>query len=225
MWNEMQLERNTMLARQTLHNPCQPPLGPERESGLDGTMIGAGELEAYSVTPGIACVYNIANDEPGLIKREGPRLARIDYSKGSTRAAREIIPSWSWMAYDGAIRYMDIPPGAEWKAWYANVTSPWERVHDYNGRQPFELRVLARNIVDFAAGDRVFLDEPHSAAGHDFKCVVVGSRRAPIPMRAEEYYSLIVTLLDGEENFCQRARVLDRRHIDWDTPAVALRVR
>ncbi|KAK6065957.1 serine/threonine protein kinase-44 [Seiridium cupressi] len=162
-----------------------------------------------------------------LWKREGPRLARIDYSKGSTRAAREIIPSWSWMAYDGAIRYMDIPPGAEWKAWYANVTSPWERVHDYNGRQPSELRVLARNIVDFAAGDRVFLDEPHSAAGHDFKCVVVGSRRAPNPMRAEEYYSLIVTLLDGEEDVCQRAGVafLDRRHIDWDTPAVALRVR
>ncbi|KAM0814065.1 putative Heterokaryon incompatibility domain-containing protein [Seiridium cardinale] len=154
--------------------------------------------------------------------REGPRLARIDFSKCSTSAAREIIPSWSWMAYDGAIRYVDIPPGAEWKAWYANVTLPWERVHDYNGRKSFELRVLARNIVDFAAGDRVFLDEPHSAAGHDFKCVVVGSRRAPNPMRAEEYYSLIVTLLDGEENVCQRAGVafLDRRHIDWDTPAV-----
>ncbi|KAK9791550.1 putative Heterokaryon incompatibility domain-containing protein [Seiridium cardinale] len=162
-----------------------------------------------------------------LWKREGPRLARIDFSKCSTSAAREIIPSWSWMAYDGAIRYVDIPPGAEWKAWYANVTLPWERVHDYNGRKSFELRVLARNIVDFAAGDRVFLDEPHSAAGHDFKCVVVGSRRAPNPMRAEEYYSLIVTLLDGEENVCQRAGVafLDRRHIDWDTPAVALRVR
>jgi hypothetical protein len=162
-----------------------------------------------------------------LWQREGPHLTRIDFSESAARNAHEFVPSWSWMAYGGPIRYMDIPAAAEWKAWHANVTSPWERDETGEVPNPFELRVLVRDFMDFAPGGCVILDEPDRTYKRQFRCVVVGSKRAPDPMQAELYYSLIVAPLDGDEHICQRVGVafLERRHIDWKSPAVAMRVR
>ncbi|ETS75649.1 hypothetical protein PFICI_12593 [Pestalotiopsis fici W106-1] len=162
-----------------------------------------------------------------LWQREGPSLTRIDFSKSPARNAYEFVPSWSWMAYDGPIRYMEIPAAAEWAAWKSDVISPWECGGADDGAEPFELRVLVRNVVGFAPGGRVLLDEPNRTSKLDLRCVVVGSKRASDPMQAEVYYSLIVTILDGEEHICQRAGVafLERRHIDWQSQAVAMRVR
>ncbi|KAF3014711.1 hypothetical protein E8E14_006964 [Neopestalotiopsis sp. 37M] len=159
-----------------------------------------------------------------LWQREGSNLPRIDFSKNCGGNAHEPVPSWSWMAYDGPIRYMEIPAAAEWKAWHADVRSPWEQDEF---AKPTVLRVLVRNIVDFEAGSRVILDEPEDIFKHDFKCVVVGSKRAPDPMQADVYYSLIVTPLQGDGHICQRAGVafLEGRNIDWESPAVAMHFR
>ncbi|KAF7534270.1 hypothetical protein G7054_g6357 [Neopestalotiopsis clavispora] len=159
-----------------------------------------------------------------LWQRKEPSLPRIDFSKSPSSNAHEFVPSWSWMAYDGPIRYMEIPAAAEWAAWYADVRSPWE---SDECAKPFELRVLVRNLADFAPCDRIIFDDLRATSKHDFKCVIVGSKRAPDPMQAEVYYSLIVTPVHAGEHICQRAGVafLERRDIDWKSPPVAMLVR
>jgi hypothetical protein len=159
-----------------------------------------------------------------LWQRDDPSLPRIDSLQSPGSSAHAFVPSWSWMAYDGPIRYMEIPAVAEWKAWDADVKSPWERVEC---AKPSELRVLVRNVVDFASGGLVIMDEPEGTSKHDFKCVVIGSKRAPDPMQAEVYYSLLVTPLQGDDYICERVGVafLEGRHIDWKSPTVAMRVR
>ena len=153
-----------------------------------------------------------------LWQRNKASLERIDFSGNKEQ---EPVPSWSWMAYAGDIRYMNVPlGGAEWAQWDQDIVSPWKKIKDGNN-VPLELEVLVRDLKVIEPGTRVFLDEPSRTFGRPFKCVIVGSSIASNQGKGQVYYALIVTpLSQGEVNIYERAGVacLHKHQIVLDKP-------
>lgn len=98
-------------------------------------------------------------------------------------------PTWSWMAYKGAIEYLD-PPFAqvEWETkdiispWATNALGTWSYSRDISV-EPRTLKVIARNFdAATAATDdtaNVIIDTPSCTPfpGSDLKCVILGRLR------------------------------------------------
>ena len=154
-----------------------------------------------------------------LWERVQPILKRIDFSK---KKGQEAVPSWSWMAYNGEIRYTGAPfGGVEWDMWDQEIVSPWKPGKEDN-KTPLELEVIVRDITTIPSGRQVFLDEPRLKDDRSFKCVIVGSRKDQV------YYTMIVTpLVGGEANVYERAGVasMNKHHIVLDKPGTKARLR
>jgi hypothetical protein len=160
-----------------------------------------------------------------LWKRQDSRLKCINFSvkTGEEKTVLDPVPSWSWMAYDGAIEYMDVPlEGADWDQWERDVISPWTSSKD-DGSTSNELQCLVRGIAPLQPGARVFLDDQSRLFKGSFKCVVVGSSKGSQQASNPTYYVLIVASVGSEEdNVYVRAGVgfLRKHQIVWDNPAV-----
>ncbi|KAH8597376.1 hypothetical protein B0O99DRAFT_703257 [Bisporella sp. PMI_857] len=164
----------------------------------------------------------------GLLWQRGQaRLKRIDFSEQRDKE-QQPVPSWSWMAYSGDIRYMEVPlGGVEWDLWDGDIVSPWKTAKDDNNKAPFELEALVRDIKVVEPGARVFLDEPGRTFHHPFKCVVVGSSKPSNQGKIHTYYALIVTALGPEENGVYErvgAAFLRKHQIVWDSPGADARI-
>lgn len=89
------------------------------------------------------------------------------------------IPSWSWMAYDGPIDYVDLPFGKVY--WYTEEikvswdqdtqSSPW---HTGDRSNPVKLRVSCRDFT-LHTEDRIELDDCEKRPDGSWKCVPIGS--------------------------------------------------
>lgn len=106
------------------------------------------------------------------------------------------LPSWSWMAYDGPIDYLDVPFGeVDW--FEGDIVSPWSG----NGAVPGELRIAGRPFLkepvapdseqDF---ELVLDDEDATSEGWEFwRCMTAGRRKAKaLPPAKRTLYILIV---------------------------------
>lgn len=160
-----------------------------------------------------------------LWQRDQASLERIDCS---AKEEQEPVPSWSWMAYAGDIRYMNVPLGeVDWDQWDQDIASPWKEVKD-DKKTSLELEVLVRDIKVVEPGARVFLDEPRRIFDRSFKCVIVGSSKVSNKGKGQTYYALIVTPLGpGEVNVYERAGAafLHKHQIAWDNPVTKARIR
>ncbi|KAI9150753.1 Cyclin-dependent kinase [Paramyrothecium foliicola] len=160
-----------------------------------------------------------------LWQRERETLRRIDFS-GETKP-RQPVPSWSWMAYVGPIRYMNVPFGkTEWTPWDQDVVATWCEAGNGGGVR-LELHILVRDITDVEPGARVFLDDPGYSFDNPFKCVVVGSSKTSRDGERQVYYALIVVRAETRgEGLFERAGVefLHRSQIVWETPAEGARL-
>lgn len=160
-----------------------------------------------------------------LWQRVHASLRHIDFS---SKKEQEAVPSWSWMAYEGEIRYMSVPlGGVEWDPWDQEIVSPWKLPKEDN-KAPLELGVVVRDLKAVPPGSRVFLDEPSRCEGRSFKCVIIGSSNESNQGKGRVYYTLIVTPLDqGEVNVYKRAGVasMHRHHIELDKPGTKARLR
>lgn len=112
-----------------------------------------------------------------LWKRLDKPLARINSLRGQG------IPSWSWMAYTGAINYMEIPFGkAEWSEDIQSPFSNHDRKKSLDGpdtrSDPKELRAVVRDFVR-CEGD-LFFDEPYRHIDKDLRCVIFGKQKAKV---------------------------------------------
>ncbi|KAH7304162.1 hypothetical protein B0I35DRAFT_445612 [Stachybotrys elegans] len=157
-----------------------------------------------------------------LWQRKGESLPRIDFTKSEKKAQRP-VPSWSWTAHAGPIQYMDVPLGeVEWSEWEQDITSPWK--HANNGEESTrELQVLVRDMTIMEPDRQVFLDNPSQTFDCPFKCVIVGSSKAPSYPKGRTYYALIVTRADGRgEGYYERAGVafLQNHQIVWGNLAL-----
>ncbi|KAF4632725.1 hypothetical protein G7Y89_g5397 [Cudoniella acicularis] len=136
-------------------------------------------------------------------------LSRISYEPN------QVVPSWSWMAYNGHITYMHIPYGeVEWtKSLYCSSSTIREYSHTGLGRirgihndgNFIEVNALVRDFdlseAD-APGRRLVFDEGDGEQTSGLKCVVLG-RQYPWKEEHERedrvYYVLIVKPMgDGE---------------------------
>jgi hypothetical protein len=142
-----------------------------------GTVGGYGILELYL-------------HRSLLWKRLDKPLVRIN----SLRCQR--IPSWSWMAYTGAINYMEIPFGkAEWSE---DIQSPFSN-HDSKkllaGAETRsdrrELRAVVRDFIH-RRGD-LFFDEPDRQFDKEKKlrCVIFGKQKAKVTIAPCSISSLV----------------------------------
>lgn len=156
-----------------------------------------------------------------LWQRDQVTLERITFS-GKERQGP--VPSWSWMAFAGDIKYMNVPfGGVDWDPWEQDIISPWKDPKNEN--PPLKLEVLVRNLKDIRPGAMIFRDEPGRTFKYPFKCVVVGSSNARNQSKGQVYYVLIVTPSPFEKpevDLYERAGVgvLHRQQIGFEEPAM-----
>ncbi|KAK3346461.1 heterokaryon incompatibility protein-domain-containing protein [Lasiosphaeria hispida] len=147
-----------------------------------------------------------------LWERRGasPPLQRIKYP------ARGRVPSWSWMAYDGEIQYVDVPE--EEMEWLCRPAASIELGSRYSrsGRR-LKIAVDSLSLGELREEPwRLSLDDPGSVDLEDLMCAVVGRHMGNND--GVQYYAVIVTtrLLQGYE----RVGIgrLQGRHIMHQTP-------
>jgi hypothetical protein len=161
-----------------------------------------------------------------LWKRTKARLQRIEFDNKDQKEEHKPPPppSWSWMAYDGPIQYMNIPfETVEWNRWTQHIISPWGATSSGSSLS-LELRVQVRDIsTALPAGPRVYLDDPNRTLGRPYKCVVLGSRQDSAQAIDKKYYILIVGRLDEDGNVYDRAGVarLEWNQIVWESATEA----
>ncbi|KAH6843201.1 hypothetical protein B0I37DRAFT_330891 [Chaetomium sp. MPI-CAGE-AT-0009] len=114
-----------------------------------------------------------------LWKRQGEvGLERIDNFPPDER-----VPSWSWMAYAGEIKYIDVPGYNV--AWDENLKWPCSDSEPV----PFRLEAPVRDVSRLQAED-IILDDGRPMLTQAAKCVVVGTIRVRAGM------------LGGNEKYC-----------------------
>lgn len=114
------------------------------------------------------------------------RMEMIDFkSVNNTALSVPSPPTWSWMAYKGAIQYLEVPFGCvEWEEneiqspWSGKPTGTWRYSRDRSNHR-LTLTVVARSFDTQAAheiGDAIILDDPASweALVSTMKCVILG---------------------------------------------------
>lgn len=147
---------------------------------------------------------------PNLLRRsllwcrgaDTPTLRPIDFS-----GSRHPPPTWSWMAHQGGIDYLDVPEGkVEWQV--HDIVSPWTRTgkagtwYSLDEAEPAEIEVVVRGFeLDPASTttDEVHLvfDEPNSSAAppHSMKCVILGKMNIPMGPDGRARYEKCCVLL------------------------------
>ncbi|KAH7385408.1 hypothetical protein DE146DRAFT_748230 [Phaeosphaeria sp. MPI-PUGE-AT-0046c] len=99
------------------------------------------------------------------------------------------VPSWSWMAYKGAIDYMDPPYGtADWET--KEIIPPWTQ-----GRRARDYPALLDRDIGLEVIVRDFNDRERTTAsdGRRAQCVVVARSKEPKDERQKRIFVLLVT--------------------------------
>lgn len=139
---------------------------------------------------------------------EQEELSRVDFTPEDGKEL-EITPppSWSWMGYEGAVDYLDLPlGGVDWIE--GAVQGPWSRPVRPEAEEATGLSAQARLFCKAPVRDdlgdvAIVLDaggDEYARAGREWKnwaCVVVGTRRvfngANLPVPVRRHYILIVS--------------------------------
>ncbi|KAL1612964.1 hypothetical protein SLS60_001195 [Paraconiothyrium brasiliense] len=128
----------------------------------------------------------------------------------------ESTPSWSWMAYAGGIRFMDIPFGD--MSWADDIYSPWhhDAIADDHAesceqkvRQPSAIQAPAWELANSFAPENLFLDDRSRSLPQSLRYIVVGTEKSKRPgSNYHRVYVLIVASVSGHgERAYQRVGV------------------
>ncbi|KAK2746243.1 tol-like protein [Colletotrichum kahawae] len=173
-------------------------------------------LKAYATQGG----YGIFDDGPGhgLFHRsllwqrseEEDALNAIDFSSRPDSVA----PTWSWMAYDGGIDYLDLPfQETEWER--TDIEPPWSVTSgDSDGpRQTTRLKVIVRSFSVAGAPERKLgkikftYDNPYRKGTSDRQsplCVVIAKEKGNKSLQEKPHYVLVVIGTGGGIEHGQR---------------------
>jgi hypothetical protein len=192
--------------------------------GLEARLI-----QTFGTTGGYG-VFELYLHRCLLWKREGEVLNRIGLSYGKQ------IPSWSWMAYEGGIRYMDVPYGRV--SWREDIISPFAKVDELDetndiaterskGEMRLEIKAPVWDLLG-SQSETIILDEPDRKLSQTPKCVIIGESKTATHEDARVCYVLIVVpiaTVNGIE-VCERIGVgsLERRHIRLDGQETMVRI-
>lgn len=180
------------------------------------------------------------------------RLETIDFCRASgllaVTSSVSSPPTWSWMAYKGAIMYMDAPFGrVEWEG--EDVCSPWSSsavgTWSYSGDRPNDtlvLRVNSRAFEARAAGGpgeaSIILDAPivTDKPGAGLRCVVLGRMKSLQGSPDDRIHFVLLVKLEGSQSVAagsSGSRTFRRMGIGrmpgnwirWDEPVISGQVR
>ncbi|KAI1734660.1 hypothetical protein F4680DRAFT_470682 [Xylaria scruposa] len=164
---------------------------------------------------------------------------RADNALKSITSFRDApVPSWSWMAYDGPIRYLTVPFGEV--TWCENIISPFSKdtsrnavvSGDLRGNEvietsPLELEAPVWNLIDAESGQRI-MDDPGRAFDRPIQCVVLGKSKMPPVDESQVHWVLLVYRKEIVSNVAVYERVgvgvLRKRHIAFDGPQEIRRI-
>lgn len=139
-----------------------------------------------------------------LLWTRAPDVAHL--TKILSEPPQSPVPSWSWMAYEGAISFLDLPFGdIDWTA-NVDLRSPYSqstssrasrgRMSSSRDGHRTELRVVARPFDMIAApyaskSSNIVWDDP--TATHDrLRCVVIGRLASENGTPSQKHWVLIV---------------------------------
>ncbi|KAI0432395.1 heterokaryon incompatibility protein-domain-containing protein [Xylaria sp. FL1042] len=122
------------------------------------------------------------------------------------------VPSWSWMAYEGAITFMDPPFGEiEWEE--REVRSPWSgptftsllhsnntsnaNWYTTNSKERIDLSVTVRDFLS-SADAHVIYDTGERPDKRVLKCVIIGRRKIKAKSDGEQIYYVLVVAQKGD---------------------------
>lgn len=119
------------------------------------------------------------------------------------------VPSWSWMAFDGEIRYMNAPLGGV--TWNPEVICPFE-LPNLESPTPFKVQ----HPIEFKApvlslkGERPKLllqDEPSRKLDEPLKCVIIGNDKLDDSKSRQHYAIILSSIHDGSDRLYERVGV------------------
>ncbi|RSL99016.1 hypothetical protein CEP52_009960 [Fusarium oligoseptatum] len=166
------------------------------------------------------------------------KLKNIDFPSSQ----KYVVPTWSWMAYEGAITYMTVPFGeVDWEEGNDAIRSPWTwsdssstsaTWHTGNSNERIDLTANARDVLDLTSAEkRIIYDQGQTAlTGCRLKCVIVGKeklRDEKVSMALlRDYYVMLVVLREGSGTEYERvgAACLPGTCIAWDRPELRVRI-
>lgn len=179
--------------------------------------------------------------------REVSSLAKILPSGPSTMS----VPTWSWMAYDGGIDFLNLPLGRV--HWFPEaIKSPWasggvDTWHTGDGKEFVELKAWARSFAMGALSPRrtaeiahdevvIVYDSPDvmEVESGDVMCVVVGKEKNNGLTEGETvHFLLFIVLSNGLSNakggvkVCERVGVghMEGRFLDLESQAQSVVIR
>ncbi|KAF4304736.1 serine threonine protein kinase [Botryosphaeria dothidea] len=111
------------------------------------------------------------------------------------------VPSWSWMAYEGGIDYLNPPfNGTDWER---GIKSPWtqqsSQESSWHTTDRRGNRVLEGKAYKFSVGndDDITFDHEDNKEVENLGCVVIGTSKLGIDQKNKEYYVLVIGKQSG----------------------------
>ncbi|KAH7398564.1 hypothetical protein BKA66DRAFT_483928 [Pyrenochaeta sp. MPI-SDFR-AT-0127] len=147
------------------------------------------------------------------------------------------VPSWSWMAYEGAIDYCDPPfRTADWET--ERIRSPWNEHHEAKSAPDASKLALTVTAHDFTVSGRLpnevkltyDTDKTTGSSGQRAKCVIVARSKEGASASEKIHYVLIVastgshTVRGGKIYRRIGAGFMLGKYISLDTPDVGVKV-
>jgi hypothetical protein len=152
-------------------------------------------------------------------------MTKICYSKDRN------VPSWSWMAVEGPIQYMDIPfDGVNWSE---DIRSPFKQLVGVIGSQydvSGDIDAIARDLVLPLQGAdvQVVFDQPGGTQPRVLKCVVVAKEKVDRVTDLQKYYVLLARSIHASRGSKEYERtgvaIVKRGHVSLDEGVVNVRI-
>jgi hypothetical protein len=152
-----------------------------------------------------------------LWQRDGSDpMRRIHYTSNRK------VPSWSWMAVEGPIKYTDVPFDSVF--WNKKIRFPASVI----GGLGDELPVIVKTISSLPEQQTTILDRPMETDISILKCIVCGTEKTPQTPDGQKCYVLLVAPTSNTTNGATFERVgvaiLERRHISSDGSGINARL-
>ncbi len=210
-------------SRLALSYPSDRPIAIR---GLESRLINT-----FGTRGGVG-IFDIYLHRSLLWQRAGDTLKSITSFRDAP------VPSWSWMAYDGPVRYLTVPFGEV--TWSENIISPFSKDSSRNAvvsgafrgdkviaTSPLELEAPVWNLLDAESGQRI-MDDPGRAFDQPIQCVVLGKSKMPPVDESQVHWVLLVHPRKVADNVALYERagvgVLRKRHIAFDGPQERRRI-
>jgi hypothetical protein len=173
-------------------------------AGLEQRLIRTfGKLGGYGVFELYFGRSLLWQRDPGLNSpKDGPPLKEIEFPEQQQYR----VPTWSWMAYEGGIAFINLEfDTVEWEN-KEQISSPWAASrgssstwHTADSEGRIDLTGMARDLDLALAHANIIYDKVVRPSGRTIKCVVIASQKSEVApdVATRRHYVLVIALKHG----------------------------